>query len=144
MQLHEIETRDMNGALDVAYINPDHVLWMSQAPIAVQRTQSTAVRVDDRTRGGSLIIVDQPPIAQLLRALGPFVTAMLANPSSDYPSGLVNFRVDAIVKITTEGEGLPLAQRALGCIHVKDGSTFKVQHYRDVAAQLWAAGTPRF
>lgn len=139
MPMCEIETRDVGGALDVVYLNPAHVLWLSQTPVAYQRPHSTSVRVDDRTRGGSLIIADQPPAAQLLRSLGPFVTATLANPSSDYPSGLIHFRVDAIVKITTDASGLPLADRALGWIHVRDGTTFKVQHYRDVVAQLQAA-----
>ncbi|WP_175804616.1 hypothetical protein [Burkholderia ambifaria] len=143
MSLLEIETRDISGALDIAYLNPDYVLWMSQPPFTVQRSQSMAVRVDDCTRGGSLIIADQPPAADLLRALGPFVTATLANPTSDYPSGMIHIRIDAIVKVVTDGDEVPLAQRVLGWIHLKDGSAFKVRHYRDVVAQLQAAATSR-
>ncbi|MGE8578427.1 MAG: hypothetical protein ACN6QT_25355, partial [Burkholderia contaminans] len=69
---------------------------------------------------------------------GPFVTVTLANPSSDYPDGLVHVRAQAIVKIATDDHDKPLAERTLGWVHVKDGSAFKVSDYAAVAAQ-WQA-----
>lgn len=102
MPIPRIETRDAMGDPDVVYLNPDHVLWMSQPTAAQRRPGGTAIRVDDRVKGGSLLMADHPPAAQLLQDLGPFVTVTLANPSSDYPDGLVHVRAQAIVKIATD------------------------------------------
>ena len=96
------------------------------------------IRVDDRVKGGALLMADQPPAARLLQELGPFVTVTLANPSSDYPDGLVHVRAHAIVKIATDDHDKPLAERTLGWVHVRDGSAFKVRDYAGVAA-LWQA-----
>ena len=103
----------------MVYLNPDHVLWMSQPTAAQRRTGGTAIRVDDRVKGGSLLMADNPPAAQLLQDLGPFVTVTLANPSSDYPDGLVHVRAQAIVKIATDDHDRPLAERTLGWVHVR-------------------------
>lgn len=138
MPIPRIETRDAMGDPDVVYLNPDHVLWMSQPTAAQRRTGGTAIRVDDRVKGGSLLMADNPPAAQLLQDLGPFVTVTLANPSSDYPDGLVHVRAQAIVKIATDDHDRPLAERTLGWVHVKDGSAFKVRDYAGAAAQ-WQA-----
>ncbi|WP_431228519.1 hypothetical protein [Burkholderia contaminans] len=138
MPIPRIETRDAMGDPDVVYLNPDHVLWMSQPTAAQRRLGGTAIRVDDRVKGGSLLMADNPPAAQLLQDLGPFVTVTLANPSSDYPDGLVHVRAQAIVKIATDDHDKPLAERTLGWVHVKDGSAFKVRDYAGVAVQ-WQA-----
>ncbi|MBN3826998.1 hypothetical protein G3O00_25715 [Burkholderia sp. Ac-20384] len=138
MPIPRIETRDAMGDPDVVYLNPDHVLWMSQPTAAQRRPGGTAIRVDDRVKGGSLLMADNPPAAQLLQDLGPFVTVTLANPSSDYPDGLVHVRAHAIVKIATDDHDKPLAERTLGWVHVQDGSAFKVRDYAGVAAQ-WQA-----
>ncbi|KVH35328.1 hypothetical protein WS88_20100 [Burkholderia cepacia] len=126
------------GDLDEVYLNPDHVLWMSLPTAAQRRPGGMAIRVDDRVKGGALLMADQPPAARLLQALGPFVTVTLANPSSDYPDGLVHVRAHAIVKIATDDHDKPLAERTLGWVHVRDGSAFRVRDYAGVAAQ-WQA-----
>ena len=38
MPIPRIETRDAMGDPDVVYLNPDHVLWMSQPTAAQRRT----------------------------------------------------------------------------------------------------------
>ncbi|RQS96804.1 hypothetical protein DF048_08920 [Burkholderia seminalis] len=83
------------GDPDVVYLNPAHVLWMSLPTAAHRRPGGTAIRVDDRVKGGALLLADDPPAAQLLQDLGPFVTVTLANPSSDYPNGVVHVRAHA-------------------------------------------------
>lgn len=138
MPIPRIETRDAMGDPDVVYVNPDHVLWMSLPTAAHRRPDSMAIRVDDRVKGGSLLMADHPPAAQLLQDLGPFVTVTLANPSSDYPDGLVHIRAQAIVKIATDEHDKPLADRMLGWVHVQDGSAFKVRDYAGVALE-WQA-----
>ncbi|WP_175844689.1 hypothetical protein [Burkholderia arboris] len=138
MPIPRIETRDAMGDPDVVYLNPAHVLWMSQPTAAQRRPDSTAIRVDDRVKGGALLVADAPPAARLLQDLGPFVTVTLASPSSDYPDGLVHIRAHAIVKIATDGDGRPLAERTLGWAHVRDGSAFRIKDYAGVAAQ-WQA-----
>ena len=138
MPIARIETRDAMGDPDEVYLNPGHVLWMSLPTAAQRRPGGTAIRVDDRVKGGALLMADQPPAARLLQELGPFVTVTLANPSSDYPDGLVHVRAHAIVKIATDDHDKPLAERTLGWVHVRDGSAFKVRDYAGVAA-LWQA-----
>ncbi|WP_423383037.1 hypothetical protein [Burkholderia sp. LMG 32019] len=138
MPTARIETRDAMGDPDEVYLNPHHVLWMSLPSAAQRRPGGMAIRVDDRVKGGSLLMADHPPAAQLLQDLGPFVTVTLANPSSDYPDGLVHIRAHAIVKIATDNDDKPLAERTLGWVHVHDGSAFKVRNYAAVAAQ-WQA-----
>ncbi len=138
MPIPRIETRDAMGDPDVVYLNPDHVLWMSQPTAAQRRSDSMAIRVDDRVKGGTLLMADHPPATRLLHDLGPFVTVTLANPSSDYPDGLVHIRAHAIVKIATDEPDKPLADRTLGWVHVQDGSAFKAKDYAGVAAQ-WQA-----
>ncbi|NIE60390.1 MULTISPECIES: hypothetical protein [unclassified Burkholderia] len=138
MPIPRIETRDAMGDPDVVYLNPDHVLWMSQPTAAQRRPGGTAIRVDDRVKGGSLLMADNPPAARLLQDLGPFVTVTLANASSDYPDGLVHVRAQAIVKVATDDHDKPLAERTLGWVHVQDGSAFKIRDYAGVAAQ-WQA-----
>ncbi|MBJ9591355.1 hypothetical protein [Burkholderia seminalis] len=140
MPIPRIETRDAMGDPDVVYLNPAHVLWMSLPTAAHRRPGGTAIRVDDRVKGGALLLADDPPAAQLLQDLGPFVTVTLANPSSDYPNGVVHVRAHAIVKIATDDHEKPLAERTLGWVHVQDGSAFKVDDYAGVAAQ-WHAAT---
>ncbi|WP_322080868.1 hypothetical protein [Burkholderia sp. BCC1972] len=135
MPIARIETRDAMGDPDVVYLNPEYVLWMSQPTAAQRRPGGTAIRVDDRVKGGVLLMADHPPAAQLLQELGPFVTATLANPSSDYPDGLVHIRAHAIVKIATDDHDKPLAERTRGWVHVQDGTAFKVDDYAGVAAQ---------
>jgi len=138
MPIPRIETRDAMGDPDVVYVNPDHVLWMSLPRAAQRRPDSMAIRVDDRAKGGTLLMADHPPATQLLHDLGPFVTVTLANLSSDYPNGLAHICAPAIVKIATDEHDKPLAVRTLGRVHVRDGSAFKVKDYAGVAVQ-WQA-----
>ncbi|KML56864.1 hypothetical protein VL15_15690 [Burkholderia cepacia] len=126
------------GDPDAVFLNPDHVLWMSRPTAAQRRPDGMGIRVDDRVKGGALLMADNPPAAQLLQDLGPFVTVTLSNPSSDYPDGLVHIRAHAIVKIATDDHDKPLAERTLGWVHVQDGSVFKVKDFAGVAAQ-WQA-----
>ncbi|WP_155420235.1 hypothetical protein [Burkholderia cepacia] len=138
MPIPRIETRDAMGDPDAVFLNPDHVLWMSRPTAAQRRPDGMGIRVDDRVKGGALLMADNPPAAQLLQDLGPFVTVTLSNPSSDYPDGLVHIRAHAIVKIATDDHDKPLAERTLGWVHVQDGSVFKVKDFAGVAAQ-WQA-----
>ena len=66
MPIPRIETRDAMGDPDVVYLNPDHVL-----DVAADRCAAAhGIRVDDRVKGGSLLMADNPPAAQLLQDLG--------------------------------------------------------------------------
>lgn len=126
--LIKIDTLDHHHRPDVVHVNPEHVIKIYQTPIS-KGSVGTLICLDTRNdRSPMSKLLTNTALGILVVDLGPFVPVTPANETA-----IEYIRVQSIVALQTYDYHKPVAERTVGCLHLKDGSSMLVSNRADVA-----------